>query len=102
MASPFAILFSEGVRGDVRAFRAYDRERLLDAIKTQLTCAPIGETGRRTCLRNLVPPFEAVPPIWQLRVGTFRVFYDVDERARAVYVRAIRRKPSHLNTEEIL
>ena len=86
----------------MRTFRAYDRERLLDAIKTQLTYAPISETRRQKCLRNLAPPFEAVPPIWQLRVGTFRVFYDVDERARTVYVRAIRRKPSHLNTEEIL
>jgi mRNA-degrading endonuclease RelE of RelBE toxin-antitoxin system len=35
-------------------------------------------------------------------VGVFRVFYDVNEEERRVYVRAIRRKPGRLKTEEIL
>jgi len=37
-----------------------------------------------------------------LRVGPFRVFYDVQEAERRVYVRAIRHKPAHRQTEEIL
>ena len=49
-----------------------------------------------------MPPFEAILPIWQLRVGIFRVFYDVNEEERRVSIRAIRRKPAHLKTEEIL
>lgn len=102
MATRFTILFSEGVRGDLGGLRAYDRRTLLDAIGTQLAHAPHVETKRRKLLRNLVPPFEAIAPVWQLRVGVFRIFYDVDERARRVYVRAVRRKPAHLKTEEIL
>jgi len=35
-----------------------------------------------------VPPFEAVPPIWELRVGNYRVFCDVDDEEQRVYVRA--------------
>jgi mRNA-degrading endonuclease RelE of RelBE toxin-antitoxin system len=35
-------------------------------------------------------------------VGEYRVFYDVGEVERVVYVRAIRRKPPHRTTEEIL
>lgn len=102
MMSRFTIVFSEGVRGDVEGFRAYDRQILLDTIAAQLVHSPHVETKQRKRLHNLAPPFEAIPPIWQLRVGFFRVFYDVDEEKHRVYVRAIRRKPAHLKTEEIL
>ena len=98
----FLILFSEGVKGDLEDIRAYDRQILLDAIEAHLTHAPHLETKTRKLLRNLAPPFEAIPPIWQLRVGAFRVLYDVNADERRVYVRAIRRKPAHLKTEEIL
>jgi len=102
MKAQFEILLSEGVRGDLQGFRAYDRHMILDAIETQLTQHPNVETKNRKLLRNLVPPFEAIPPIWQLRVGAFRVFYDVDEDDHRAYVRAIRRKSAHRATQEIL
>ena len=51
---------------------------------------------------KLVPPFEAVPPVWQLRIGDHRVFSDVDSVHKKVFVRAVRRKPPHLTTEQIL
>ena len=41
-------------------------------------------------------------PIGELRVGTCRVFCNVDEQKEVVYVRAIREKPPHKTTEEIL
>lgn len=102
MAARFEIFVAEGVKEDLRALRAYDRRIVLDAIEAQLTHAPTVSTKRRKLLRNLTPPFDAIPPIWQLRVGTFRVFYDVEEVAHRVYVRAIRRKAAHQQTEEIL
>ena len=37
-----------------------------------------------------------------LRVGEYRVFYDVQEQARLVTVRAIRLKPPHKTTKVIL
>ena len=98
----FAILVSESVKSDLQTLRAYDRRMLLDAIETQLAHAPHTATKNRKLLRNLTPPFEATPPIWQLRVGAFRVFYDVEAEVRRVYIRAIRRKPAHHHTEEIL
>ena len=48
-----------------------------------------------------MPPLEHVPPIWQLRIGDHRAFYDVDEVTRVVFVRAVGRKPPHATTEEI-
>jgi mRNA-degrading endonuclease RelE of RelBE toxin-antitoxin system len=53
-------------------------------------------------LRGLTPPWEHAQPVWELRVDEFRVFYDVDEGASLVTVRAIRHKPAHKTTEEIL
>jgi mRNA-degrading endonuclease RelE of RelBE toxin-antitoxin system len=102
MLRPFRIVFSKGVKEDLESFRAYDRRIVLKAIEMQLTHTPHIETKKCKLLRNLIPPFEAIPPIWQLRVGVFRVFYDVNEGERQVAVRAIRRKPTHLKTEEIL
>jgi mRNA-degrading endonuclease RelE of RelBE toxin-antitoxin system len=98
----FALLFSENVKRDLQTLRAYDRRALLDAIETQLAHAPTIATKQRKLLHNLTPPFEAIPPIWQLRVGAFRVFYDVQPEVRLVCVRAVRRKPAHQHTEEIL
>ena len=102
MKRPFTIVFSESVKEDLNGLRAYDRRLVLDTIERQLTHTPNVATTQRKLLHNLVPPFEAMPPIWQLRVGAFRVFYDVSEKERQVYVRAVRRKPPHLKTEEIL
>jgi hypothetical protein len=53
-------------------------------------------------LGDFQPPWDQELPIWELRVGGYRVFYDVQERARLVTVRAIRLKPPHKTTEEIL
>jgi mRNA-degrading endonuclease RelE of RelBE toxin-antitoxin system len=53
-------------------------------------------------LINLVPPWDVAPPVWELRVGQYRVFYDVDEGKKVVYVRAVREKPRGKTTEEIL
>ena len=50
---------------------------------------------------GLGPPWDAVRPVWQFRIGDFRVFYDVDEERREVVVRAIRRKGTK-TTREIL
>ena len=41
-------------------------------------------------------------PVWELRVHEYRIFYNVDETASEVVIRAVRRKPSHKTTEEIL
>lgn len=98
----YSIEFSEDAVEDLVAVRAFDQGRILEAIEKRLGDRPTVETRHRKMLWGLTPAFEAVPPIWELRVGEYRVFYDVDEREKKVYVRAIRRKPPHRTTEEIL
>jgi mRNA-degrading endonuclease RelE of RelBE toxin-antitoxin system len=75
---------------------------MLDSIEAQLTHEPTRRTRNRKIIAGLVPPWEHEEPVWQLRVGEHRVFYDVDQAASVVTVRAIRYKPPHNTTEEIL
>jgi mRNA-degrading endonuclease RelE of RelBE toxin-antitoxin system len=98
----YEIEFSEGVLDELSALRAFDRQRILDHIEEQLSSEPSRTTRHRKILVGLMPSFKAVPPIWQLAVGKYRVFYDVNEERRTVYVRAVRHKPPHRMTEEIL
>jgi len=75
---------------------------ILEAIEKHLLHRPATPNRRRKRLPGVVPPFETDPPIWELRVGEYRVFYDVNEETKVVSVRAIRRKPPHRMTVEIL
>jgi mRNA-degrading endonuclease RelE of RelBE toxin-antitoxin system len=70
-------------------------------VDTRLTKDPTTPSRQRKLLEGLVPPWDSVRPVWQLRVGDFRVFYDVDEKQQEVIVRAIRRKRTK-TTKEIL
>lgn len=93
---------SAEVEEDLKKIRAYHRNQIVDAIEEQLAYTPETPTKNRKLLENLIPPWKSVPPIWELRVGEYRVFYDVTPTESVVYVRAIRRKPRQAKTEDIL
>ena len=98
----WAIRLARDVEKDLRKLSGHHRRELLDAIEVQLSHQPDVPTRNRKLLANLIPPWVAEPPIWELRVGRFRVFYDVAEEARVVFIRAVREKPPGKTTKEIL
>ena len=98
----FEIRFAEGVEDDLRKIRIYYRNQILDAIEEQLAHEPGIRTRNRKLLENLIPPWQTVAPIWELRVGEYRVFYDISSTESVVDVRAVRRKPRGTKTEDIL
>ena len=98
----FIIKYAWSVADDLEKLRTFDQKRILDRIEEQLTHQPTHETQNRKIVPGLVPPWEHEVPAWELRVGEFRVFYDVNESMACVTVRAIRHKPPHKTTEEIL
>jgi mRNA-degrading endonuclease RelE of RelBE toxin-antitoxin system len=98
----YDVRLAKGVEEDLKKVPVFYRNRILDAIEAQLVSEPDTPTKNRKLLENLVVPWEAVPPIWELRVGEYRVFYDVSQEGSAVYIRAIRRKPRGKRTEDIL
>jgi mRNA-degrading endonuclease RelE of RelBE toxin-antitoxin system len=98
----YTIDYAEGVEEDLAELRAYDQARILDKIDEQLIYAPARETRNKKMLVGLVPPWDYIEPAWELRVGEYRVFYDVDEKTLTVTIRAIRFKPPDKTTEDIL
>jgi len=98
----FTIEYAKGVAEDLKKIRAHERSRILDSIEDQLKYEPTVLTRNRKILVGLVPPWEYVEPIWELRVGEYRVFYDVNEEMSVVKIRAIRHKPPRMKTEAII
>jgi len=98
----YQIRFAGGVEKDLRKLPAFHRAKVIAAIETHLSDTPEAPTRNRKLLVNLIPPWTAEPPIWELRVGSYRIFYDVSEAESVVFVRAIRKKPPEMTTEEIL
>ena len=98
----FDILYVESVHQDLKSLKAKDRTRILDKIEEQLTNDPGATTRNKKEIRGLDFPWEFEEPAWELRIGEFRVFYDFDEKAKKLTIRAIRHKPLHKTTEDIL
>jgi len=86
----------------MKAIARFYRNRILDEIEAQLSDHPVDITKQKKVLINLSPPWTGVSIVRELRVGDYRVFYDVDEANKVVYIRAVRKKPSGKTTEEIL
>ena len=101
VVSVFAIRIAQLALDHLAAIRASDRNRVLDEMMKQLRHEPSAPTARRKQLLGVVPSFEHVQPVWQLRVGDFRVIYDVDESNDTVIVRAVLRK-GRRTTKEIV
>jgi mRNA-degrading endonuclease RelE of RelBE toxin-antitoxin system len=65
------------------AFRKSEQRTIFDQISEQLSYEPVTDTRYRKKLRpNKVAEYE-------LRIGKFRVFYDVDEEAKTVKIEAV-------------
>ncbi|TLY14203.1 MAG: type II toxin-antitoxin system RelE/ParE family toxin [Nitrospirae bacterium] len=98
----YEIRFARGAEEDLKKLSAFHRGTVLDAVERHLSTDPTRLSRNLKLLMGLVPPWTAEPPVWELRVGDYRVFYDVDEEDQVVYIRAIRKKPAERTTEEIL
>ena len=102
MAKRFKIEFSSGSRQDHEGLRPFDRRKVLDAIERKLTFDPNVETRDKKCLGQEPANFAYEPPLWELKAGEFRAFYEVNDEESVVYIHAIRRKPASKTTAEVL
>jgi len=113
----YEIRWDEGAREDMQRMqlRAYEVRQIVDGVDEQLVYEPTRKSKRKKVIRpGEQLPFEHLEPVWQLRVGEYRVFYDVAARKEdpedtdqppcrgVVSIRAIRHKPGHKTTREIL
>ena len=78
----FEVAFTESVVADLR-FLKKARNVVLDAVEQQLAKEPFAHTRNRKPLR----PNDL--SAWEARVGSHRVFYDVDGINRKVTIKAV-------------
>lgn len=85
----YTITYTHTALSDLHTFRKYEQNTILDAIDTQLPYEPMVETQNR---------FRREPPDiadWELRIGVFRVYYNVDEQIAIVHIERIGYKPNN-------
>jgi mRNA-degrading endonuclease RelE of RelBE toxin-antitoxin system len=82
----FELLFTESALKDLRFFRRNEQSIILAAIEQQLLGQPLTQTRNRKPLR----PNDL--STWEVRVGSHRVFYDVNQEDNTVIIKAVGRK----------
>ena len=76
----YRIEVTEEAKGDLFYYTAFERKSIVSGMREQLTYQPHVETKNRKPLRdNLLAS-------WELRIGKYRVFYEVNETANMVSV----------------
>ena len=85
MAS-YRIEFTEDAKVDLSHYTAFERKLIVSEIRDQLTHQPLNETKNRKSLRD--NPIAS----WELRIGKFRVFYEVNEPAELVGIVSVGHK----------
>ncbi len=79
----FIIKFTPIALEHLRGFKKFEQKAIAEALKSQLVNEPLTETRNRKELRP--NPLSR----WELRVGEFRVFYDVSEESQVVQIKAV-------------
>ncbi len=82
----YEIEYTQVALDDLKWFRKHEQKTIVQTIDTQLKYEPTVQTRNRKPMRpNLVGE-------WELRVGQFRVLYDVAETVRIVEIERIGQK----------
>ena len=79
----YLIDYTEDAKRDLTYFRKFEQKYILDEVDRNLQYEPTVETRNR---KQLDPNDIAD---WELRLGKFRVLYDVDEEVKIVAIQAV-------------
>lgn len=82
----YDIEYTEDALEDVQLFRKHEQNTIVDGIDRQLRYEPTLETRHRKRMRR--NEYAA----WELRIGDFRVLYNVDTQVHIVEVQRIGEK----------
>jgi mRNA-degrading endonuclease RelE of RelBE toxin-antitoxin system len=94
-------IVSEAV-GELAGVPVFHRRLLEKLIESKLPFEPGKASRNCKRLEPLVTQFVHEPPLWELRCGEWRIFYDIDDEGKKVTVRAVREKPKGKKTEDIV
>ncbi|MBW8878312.1 MAG: type II toxin-antitoxin system RelE/ParE family toxin [Acidobacteria bacterium] len=82
----FGIELTDEARVDLFFYSASERKLITAGVRAQLLHEPLVTTKNRKLLRT--NPIAS----WELRLGKFRVFYEVDDSSRTVRIVAVGHK----------
>jgi mRNA-degrading endonuclease RelE of RelBE toxin-antitoxin system len=82
----YSISYTEQAIEDLQSFKKREQNVILDGVEQQLRYEPTKETRNRKRTR----PNETAQ--WELRLGDFRVLYNVDDQIRIVEIQRIGEK----------
>ncbi len=86
----YKIEFTDAALADLKWFKKHEQNEIVDGIEVNLRYEPAVETRNRSPLR----PNQTAE--WKLRLGNFRVYYDVNTVVRIVSMEAIGLKVGNL------
>src|SRR5437879_2911622 len=95
MSQPYEIRYADEVAADLRALRSYDQGIVIDGIETHLSFEPRKESRSR--IKAMLQPFWSQ---YRLRIEDFRVYYDVSDEPRAVYILRVLEKMTGATPEK--
>jgi mRNA-degrading endonuclease RelE of RelBE toxin-antitoxin system len=79
----YRIAFSSNSLAHLQVFTPREQKIIRDAMIEQLSYEPTMPTRNRKEMRS------NLTAVWELRIGNFRVYYDVDEEEAIVDIRAV-------------
>jgi mRNA-degrading endonuclease RelE of RelBE toxin-antitoxin system len=85
----FEIEFSEQAIEDLQWFKKHEQNVIIDGIEANLCYEPTTEARNRKPLR----PNNTAE--WELRLGKYRVLYNVEELVKIVSIERVAAKPSN-------
>lgn len=87
----YTIEFTAEAEGDLKWFSRREQNIILDGVKNSLRYEPtIITTNRHPCRDDRTKIAG-----WELRIGVYRIYYDVDEVVRVVLIERIGKKPNN-------
>jgi mRNA interferase RelE/StbE len=91
----FQLIYSNAARDEIKALRAYDRQRVVTTVESLLRDQPTNISRSR--IKQMTQPFWSQ---YRLRVDEFRVYFDVDEANQTVHILHVRPKTTESTPEE--
>ncbi len=91
----YEIRYAAAAVDDLRGMRAFNQREILDGIELHLRYGPTFVSRSR--IKAMAQPFQSQ---YRLRIGDFRVYYDVDDVGRVVNVLRILTKKTTQTRED--
>src|SRR5688500_7803929 len=94
-AKAYQIEYADEAVADLKSMRSFDQKKVIRGIEAQLEYEPTKTSRSR--IKRMTQPFWSQ---FRLRIDDFRVYYDVDDKARIVSILRVLEKGRRQTAKE--